>query len=203
MDDAGFAQLWGRWESLDLDHVRELMAGFDRPWWIAGGHAIEAFTGVCRSHEDVDVAFFRSDLPRLREHLQDDWHMWSVGSGLMRPITDEYPDLHPESGQVWLRQHALAPWVLDLLASPGDLTAYKVRFYDAFHAPLEDVTWTDDAGTRWLNPEVVLGFKSRHRRAKDEADLQAALPLLDERGTRRLRLLVRHVDPEHPWLQRL
>ena len=36
----------------------------DAPWWIVGGWAIDAFTGRPREHHDIDVGFFRADLPR-------------------------------------------------------------------------------------------------------------------------------------------
>jgi hypothetical protein len=201
--DEAFVRLYGPWEPLDVDQIRALLAGWGAPWWIAGGLAIEAFTGVSRAHEDIDVGFFRRDLPLLRRHLEGRYHLWSAGSGMLRPVTDEHPDLHPESAQVWLRAHALAPWVADLLASPGEEAAYRVHFYPDFHTPLADATWVDADEVRWLNPEIVLGFKCRHRRPKDEADFAAALPLLGDRARLRLRLLVRHVDPAHAWLARL
>ena len=53
------------------------MAGFERPWWIVGGWSIEAFTGVPREHEDVDLSILASDVPAFRAHLRDAWTPWS------------------------------------------------------------------------------------------------------------------------------
>ena len=53
-EDARFHRWYGDWEPLDLAGVRELMAGFDRPWWVIGGWSIELFTGVSRPHDDLD-----------------------------------------------------------------------------------------------------------------------------------------------------
>ena len=37
-----------------------------RHWWVVGGWAIEAFTGVARRHEDIDLVIWARDLPLLR-----------------------------------------------------------------------------------------------------------------------------------------
>ncbi len=50
-----WARLYGRWEPFDLAQAAAFMDGFDRPWWVVGGWAVDAFTGVRREHDDVDV----------------------------------------------------------------------------------------------------------------------------------------------------
>lgn len=196
-------RLYGAWAPLSFAELASLLAGWDGPWWLCGGRALEAFTGVSRPHRDLDVAFFAADVTSLREHVGQRYHLWSAGAGTLRPVTPEYPDLHDQSTQVWLREHAQAPWVADLYASPGDERAMRLDFYPDFHAPLTSVTWVREDGIRVLNPEVVLGFKARLLRGQDDTDLQIALPMLSERAVERLRLLVLAVDRAHPWLARL
>ena len=58
-EDAEFYRWYGAWQPLDPAGVAALMAGFDRPWWLVGGWSIEAFTGVAREHEDVDLSILR------------------------------------------------------------------------------------------------------------------------------------------------
>ncbi len=196
-------RLYGAWEPLAFAELTALFAGWQRPWWLCGGRALEAYTGVSRPHRDLDVAFFAGDLGSLRSHLGDRYHLWSAGSGTLRPVTDEYPDLHAESSQVWLREHACAPWAADLYAGPGDPSSFRLDFYPDFHAPLDSVTWVREDNIRVLNPEVVLGFKARLRRGQDDTDLDTALPLLSGRAVERLRLLLLALDRTHPWLARL
>ena len=62
-----------------------------RPWWISGGWAIEAFTGVMRPHKDVDGTIFRRDLGALREHFRGRLDVWAAGSGTLRPLDDQRP----------------------------------------------------------------------------------------------------------------
>ena len=40
----------------------ELLDGYGANWWVVGGWAAQAFTGVTRPHEDVDIAIRRGDL---------------------------------------------------------------------------------------------------------------------------------------------
>ena len=172
------------------------------PWWVSSGVALEAFHGVPRPHDDLDVGVFRRDLPILRAALGQRFHLWSVGSGMLRPITPETPDPHPESDQVWLREHALAPWRLDMLLNPDRDGAWVFRREPSFVAPLADVTWRSD-GVRYLRPEIALAFKAKRTRAKDDADFAAALPRLDAPAVAWLAAFLDRAAPGHPWRERL
>jgi hypothetical protein len=86
-----FYRLYGPWAPLDPPGVKALLAGFERPWWIIGGYAIEAFTQVPRAHEDIDVSIFGVDVPSLRRHFEGRYHLWSVDDGTLRPINDRFP----------------------------------------------------------------------------------------------------------------
>ncbi len=35
------------------------------PWWIGGGWALEAFTGLSRPHDDLDVCVSSTDVPEV------------------------------------------------------------------------------------------------------------------------------------------
>ena len=51
--------------------VAQAMAGFRRPWFIAGGWAIDLFLGrVTREHADIEIAVLRTDQQFLRQHLR-------------------------------------------------------------------------------------------------------------------------------------
>ena len=202
-EERAFQRLYGPWEPYDPSGVQVLLADFGRPWWLVGGWAIEAFTGVARQHEDIDVVIFRKDLPRLRELLGGQFDFWGAGDGALRPLTERWPELHDAAGQVWLREHALAPWRLDVILNEDRDGAWVSRREPAWSAPLGDVTWVDEAGVRHQLPEIVLQHKARLDRPKDRADLAAAWPLLPPDRQAWLRDAVRRLDPDHPWLGRL
>ena len=45
-EELAFQRLYGPWRPLSLGDVKSLFTSLEIPWWIAGGYAIEAFTGV-------------------------------------------------------------------------------------------------------------------------------------------------------------
>src|SRR5688500_8803600 len=54
----------------DLLAVGGLLAHFPRPWWVAGGWAIDAWAGgASREHEDLEISVLRQDLEALQTHL--------------------------------------------------------------------------------------------------------------------------------------
>ncbi len=198
-----WAHLYGRWDPMDLAGVTEFMRGFDRPWWVLGGWAIDVFTGMPRKHEDVDVSIFASDVPALRAHVGDRWHLWSLAGGDMRPLTHQHPDVFNPASQLWVRKHSGAPWVIDLPLTPDRDGLWTNKYLPDHVGPLDEVTWVADDRIRYLNPEIVLLFKARLRRTKDERDLARAWPMLARNNQRWLREMIRGLDATHPWLERL
>jgi RimJ/RimL family protein N-acetyltransferase len=201
--DEAFERWYGPWDPFSVDQIAELLHGFGAPWWIVGGHAIEAFTGVRRPHEDIDVALFRRDLPALRACLPPVYQAWSAGSGLLRPLDDDHPDPHPEAGQVWIREHALAPWKADFILMDERDGAWVWKHDPSVALALDESTWVDAAGVRYANPEIVLAHKARTLEGRHDADFRAAWPMLDARSRSWLRETIERRYPGHPWLSRM
>ena len=199
-EDREFFATYGDWASLTVREVAELMRGFDQPWWVVGGKAIEAFTGVARPHDDIDISFFPDAIPSFRKQFENRYHLWSNHGGTFRLLSAEQPEpLHPLA-QIWLRKDARSPWVLDVSPSPGVDGKWQSK-RDASHvASLDEVTWIDDRGVRFLNPEVALLFKARHDREKDRSDLSTAWPLLAPEKRQWLLSAVQAFNPQHPWI---
>ncbi len=197
-----FQRRWGPWADSTPATAAALLEGFGRPWWISGGWAIEAFTGVSRPHKDVDVAIFRRDVPELGRHAGHRYHLWSAGSGTLRALDDDHP-LPRWAGQVWIREHALAPWLLDVLLNPGGPGRWVFKRDRTVTLSLDEATWVAGDGIRYLRPHLVLAHKLRHARAANDADLAAALPLLDRGAVAFLRRFVERADPGHRWRQLL
>jgi hypothetical protein len=61
-DEDAFLALYGYWAPLTPAEFAAEMEGFERPWWVVGGWAIEAATGYRREHEDTDVSILATFL---------------------------------------------------------------------------------------------------------------------------------------------
>ena len=198
-EDRAFTDVYGDWDPLTPGELREYMEGFPAPWWVVGGHAVEAFTGVRRVHEDIDLVIFSDDVPALRAQFAGVFHLWSNHGGTFRIIDDDHPEpLHPLS-QVWMRVDARSPWRVDCPMNPRKDGRWVSKRDEEFVADLEEVTWVADDGVRYLNPEVVLHFKAMHARVKDEIDRDNVLPLLDEDRRAWLRQAIRRTYGDHAW----
>jgi hypothetical protein len=202
-EDDAFHALFGPWASFDLDGVRAFFDGFDRPWWLVGGWAIELFTGARREHEDVDVSMLACDAPALREFVGDRWHLWTNLGGTLRPLNDRWPDLPDPECQLWVRRDSGSPWVMDMPLSPDVDGLWRSKRLPEHVAPLDEVTWTTDDGLRVADPEIVLLHEAAQLRRKDRRDLDRSLPLLDEAQRGWLRQSIADLYPRHEWLDLL
>lgn len=203
LSEERFEQLYGRWQHLLPNDAVALFAGFDAPWWIAGGWAIEAFTGVGRPHDDLDVCVLARDVPAVVEHFLATHHVWAVGSGMLCPMLSPDQEVPANMRQLWIRERATAPWLLDILITPSDGDRWAFHRDTAIVEDVERVTWTADDGITYLRPEVALASKARLARPKDTADLDTVLPLLERDAGRWLADVIARVHPGHPWLDRL
>ena len=201
-EDLEFYDRYGPWESFDLLGLQALMDGFPEPWWVVGGHAMEAFNGVHRPHEDVDLVIFSRHVPELREQLRD-YHLWSNDGGTLRPLDDRFPEPFHDRCQIWVRKNASSPWIIDCPINPDVEGRWQSKRFADHVADLADVTWVDERGIRFQNPEIVLLFKAAQDREKDRFDLENTWPLLAEDKKRWLRAAVKRYDAEHPWNTRL
>lgn len=202
-EELAFQRLHGPWKRSTPADALAMMSRYDGDWWIAGGWAIDAFTGVHRAHEDVDLSLWRRDVEKLRLHLRGRYDLWSNAGGRFRPLTDQAPE-HPEDAdQIWLRKHALAPWEYDVVVNPDRAGRWVFRRDPALDFALEDITWRAPDGVRYLNPEMALAYKAKLARPKDELDFNAALPLLSDDQRVWLADMVDHLHPGHPWPARL
>ena len=202
-EDQEFLRRYGAWAALDPAGVAALLAGFERPWWIVGGWAIEAFTGFRREHEDVDLSILACDVPALRALVGERWHLWNIHNGALRPLDDRFPEVQHVESQIWVREHAAAPWVIDLPLTPDRDGLWTNKRWPEHVAPVDEVTWTAADRIRYLNPEIVLHYKARLARPKDDRDLDRTWPLLDRAQRSWLLDALRATEPGHPWLGRL
>lgn len=191
------------WAPLSPTQVADLMTGTDRPWLIAGGHAIDLFVGHrTREHADLDIFLLRRDQQAIHEALSG-WEVYAADPpGRLRPwAAGEILPLGVHD--VWCRPSAAEPWRVQFMLDEADGHTWVSRRNPQVRRPLRELRHTAANGIPFLTPEVQLFYKARGRRPKDEQDLDVVLPHLSgpQRDWLKKALLV--TDRAHPWLARL
>lgn len=158
-----------------------LMAGYERPWAVCGGWAIDLHLGrTTRAHKDVDIAVLRRDQLALQAYLTArGWTLAVAHDGMLTPWQmGEWIEL-PRHG-IWCRNAAHAPDFLEVLLNEGDETAFRFRREPSLTLPLDRVFLRPAYGPPYLAPEVALLYKSGSPDLPENAaDFRAALPALD------------------------
>lgn len=200
-------RLYGPWAGRTPTDAAAFFADYAGLWWVAGGWALEAFSGAARQHDDCDISVLRDELPLLRRHLAGRLDVWTATSGALCPMraTDRLEvaaeDVLPAGcGQVWTRRSALDPWEFDILLSPGDANTWVYKRDPRLQLLMADALG-ERAGIRYLQPEIQLLYKAAGLRQKDQTDVDATLPLLDGRRRRWFVDALQLTLPGHPWLQ--
>lgn len=186
--------LYGRWSPLEPAAVAALLVGSGVRWWIVGGRAARV-GAPARHHADTDVAVNSADLPALRHRLAN-WHLWEAHEGALRPLLAR-DNLAPGREQLWMRRDADHPWVADWQVHHGEdewVFGKDARVRLPWDRALHTVH-----GVPYLRPEVALLHKAHLNRAKDRADLAAAVLDPSARAWLVDTLTLLHVpSPGHP-----
>jgi uncharacterized protein (DUF952 family) len=185
----------------------EAMATFDRPWWIAGGWALDIFLGrKTRPHADLEISIMASDLRALFDHLQG-WDLRLAAPEGSFPRWDGRPLVGPYH-QVWARRGPGSastpeefgddPTMLDFLVEAGDGELWRYRRHDHVSRPVTEFGDIRD-GVPFVRPEVALLFKAKQTRFKDQRDFERVFPRLDVDARKWLLWALRAVHPRHHW----
>ena len=186
-----------------FEPVTRAAAHFTRyslPWYVAGGWAVDLFLGRrTRPHQDIEVAVLRRD-QRLLRNIFEGW-TWSKvvpgSEGSARTVWGE---------QEWLELpihelHAREPEgeLVEVLLQESDAKAWRFRREPTVSMPLSELGLRSELGIPILRPEVVLVYKAKSPRPKDEEDFIALLPALGDAQATWLGEALDRCHPGHPW----
>jgi hypothetical protein len=186
---------WRPWSPAE---VARRLAGVTAPWCVAGGWAVDLhLRRVTREHEDLEIAVPATEFGQVRRALAD-VEFDVVGSGRRWPGDD--PVAFDRLHQTWFREPVTGHYRLDVFREPHDGDTWICRRDPGLRRPYRDVVRHTGDGVPYLVPEIVLLFKAKARRGKDEADLANLLPVLDVAQREWLARSLAAVHPGHPWL---
>ncbi|MGZ2357683.1 amino acid transporter [Streptomyces sp. 372A] len=195
---------WGVWDPPPLAEAVRLLAPLRRPWWIAGGYAVELAVGrAYREHGDIDVLLLRRDQAEVQRVLPG-WEWWAADPpGTLRPWRPG-ETLPAGVHDIWCRPGPDEPWRLQFMLDGTDGDDWVFRRDARIRLPLGRLGRVSPDGVPYLAPEVQLLYKSKSRRPKDERDFEAALPVLDDHARAWLAETITLAQgADHPWAVRL
>ena len=192
-------RLYGPWRHLRPGDAAGLLREYRHRWWIAGGWAIEAFTGVERAHGDLDLGIFRSDVPLFREFMVGRLDVWAADGGTLTPLAEDDAVIPATCGNLWLRPSGAEPWEYDVILETAVGGQWRFKRDPRIALPVAEIVWRVD-GITYLRPEIELLYKASSLRARDQHDFQACRPLLSERATAWLRSALQTAHPGHEWI---
>ncbi|MEB8338449.1 nucleotidyltransferase domain-containing protein [Streptomyces endophyticus] len=195
-------ELEARWaDAWRPEHVAERLAGVRTPWCIAAGWALDLFLGgQSRPHGDLEIAVPAAGFSEIRDRFPE-YVFDAVGSG--RVWAGARAKALAATHQTWLRDPASDQFLFDVFREPHEGLTWIYRRDDSLRLPYDAIIARTADGIPYLVPELVLLFKAKAPRPKDQADFDAALPLLGQARRDALSGLLGRVHPGHPWLTAL
>ena len=76
------------------------------------------------------------------------WHVWNNVGGVLHPLGDRWPTVEEPRSQLWLREHAAAPWIVDMPLTPDVDAKWTNKFVVDHVDEVENVTWVAADGIR-------------------------------------------------------
>ena len=195
-----------------VEDVATVMAGFPHPWYIAGGWAIDLFVGrVTRAHGDLELEVGRPDQRALHAYLAG----WTWVKAAPRPGAAPGEDWEqtPWAESEWLEPPLHQVFALPPGGDAGDVLGFFLndivdgewafRRNQQIRRPANEVGRRSHQGIPIMAPEIVLAYKAKHQRPKDQHDFDASEPLLNEEQRAWLEQTLALCHPGHPWIARL
>ena len=189
-----------RWSSCwTPSEVARRLAGIHTPWCVAAGWALDLFLGTqTREHGDIEIAIPAAGFQEVRDRFSE-YVFDAAGAG--RIWEDPAPDVLAAVHQTWLRDPATGNYLLDVFREPHDGDIWICRRDERIRFPYSEITHYTAEGIPYLTPAVVLLFKAKLDRQKDQADFDKTVPRMTPAQRDTLAELLACAHPGHHWIE--
>jgi len=188
------------WDPWSPDEVAHRLARVAARWYVAAGWALDLWRGrQTRPHEDMEIGVPAAAFDDVRQALAG-YAFDVVGSGRRWPLSNAALRY---THQTWVREPATGVYRLDVFREPHDGDTWICRRDRTIRRPYPEIIQHTADGIPFLAPEIVLLFKAKGTRPKDERDFTEALPRLDPPCRTWLGDMLVRLHPDHPWLDRI
>jgi hypothetical protein len=184
--------------------LRCLRAKAPFQWWIAGGWALDLFSGEqSRPHFDLDVAIARRDQGLARQLLYG-WDFQYAVPGTSEPAMfkswDAGQTLGFEIHGSWARENRNSPWQFEFLLHEIEQDVWSFRYSREVRHPVQRIGGQSLDGIPYLRPEIALLYKAVRLRQVDDLDFRHVLPHLPSNQRAQLARDILAFSLDHPWL---
>jgi aminoglycoside-2''-adenylyltransferase len=198
----GFEPDLTAWDAWRPDEITRRLASVEAPWCVVGGWALDLHLGgQRRPHDDLEIATPRDRFDEIAAALAG-YELFVVGAGRAWPLAHAAEQLAAHH-QTWVRDPATGRWRLDVFREPSTGDAWVCRRDPRIRLPYDRYIARTGDGIPYAAPEVVLLFKAKAARPKDETDFAAVAPSLNDERRRWLREALTLIHPGHRWLAEL
>jgi hypothetical protein len=185
-----------------VDAAAVLLDRYPATWALCGGWGVDAWLGSeSRPHVDVDIAMLDEDQPAIRAFFGDGWVL--AGHD---PFDDD-SETQWDGHRLVLPAHIHArghEQNLDIQLELVEDREWVFRASPRLTMPMAQAVRESPWRVPTLAPEAILFYKSAaDRRAHDEADFEALVPLLSGEARGWLAEALETTEPVHDWLARL
>jgi uncharacterized protein CbrC (UPF0167 family) len=198
LSPAEIEALDARWSSCWTPcQVAQYLSGITTPWCVAAGWALDLFRGTqTREHGDIEIAIPAANFPEIRDRFPA-YAFDAVSSG--RIWENATPDVLAATHQTWLRDRATGNYLLDVFREPHDGGTWICRRDETIRLAYGEIIHRTPDGIPYLAPELVLLFKAKHARPKDQRDFEETIPHMTPVQRQTLAELLIRVHPGHHW----
>jgi hypothetical protein len=186
------------------DQAADALEGVSAPWAVAGGWALDLWLGAqTREHGDLEIAVPTAFFSEIQARLE------ALGLKLFTNDEGEVIALGPGAApagrgfQTWVADPAVNRWRMDVFSEPGDAQTWIYRRTGELSAPRAWASGRTPAGIPYVAPQIVLLFKAKAMRDKDQADFALVAPLLSPEARTWLAAALRTIKPDCPWIDQL
>ncbi|MEB7784250.1 nucleotidyltransferase domain-containing protein [Mammaliicoccus sciuri] len=184
----------------ECEKLNLLMKNFNKCWFIAGGWALDLYVGKkTRHHEDIEIGIFRNDQLYLKNYFKG-WKFKKVVNGQFYEWGDEFLELPIH--EVYIINKDTDVYI-EILLNEFKNNEWIYRRDIRISKYLNDTYSYNDLGIPYLNPEIVLLFKSKNTRKKDNQDFECVINQLDYKKKEWLSNNLKLTNPNHNWNQYL
>ncbi|WP_406326798.1 nucleotidyltransferase domain-containing protein [Streptomyces sp. NBC_00203] len=195
-------ELEARWaDAWSPEQVAERLDGVEASWCVAAGWALDLFRGKqSRPHGDLEITVPAAGFLEIR-HRFPECVFDAVGSGRVWPGagSEQLAATH----QTWVRDPVSGQFLFDVFREPHEGDTWICRRDERLRLPYGSIIEHAADGVPYLVPELVLLFKAKAQRPKDQEDFRGVLPLLGRARRETFSGWLELVHPGHPWLAEL